>query len=106
MARVHDMAGRSAGAIDQARHPRTEFDQKVNALVRLLMDPGVEVIYVDQLRRAVEDVGDDAYFDLTYYERWLEAARVLLVERGVLTEEEISARVAKIRAELEMSGHA
>lgn len=106
MAKIHDMAGQPGGQVDRSHHPKSEFDKRANALLRLLLHPKTDVIYVDEMRRAVEDVGDEAYFELSYYERWIEAARVLLVERGVLTEEEIARRVKKIREEMALSGHA
>ena len=37
---------------------------------------------------------DHAGGDSTYYERWLEAFEHLLVEKGLLTHEELSARLA------------
>ncbi len=106
MARIHDMAGQPAGQVDRSEHPKTEFDKRANALLRLLIHPKTEAIYVDEMRRAVEDLGEEAYTDLSYYERWIEAARVLLVQRGVLTEEEIARRVNKIGEEMALSGHA
>ena len=106
MARIHDMAGQPAGQVDASDHPKTEFDKRANALLRLLMHPKTNAIYVDEMRRAVEDLGDEDYTNLSYYERWIEAARVLLVERGVLTKDEIAQRVEKIREEMALSGHA
>ena len=106
MARVHDLAGQHDGDVDRSEHPKTGFDKRANALLRLLMHPRNEVIFVDEMRRAVEDLGNEAYFDLSYYERWTAAARVLLVERGVLTEEEVTQRMQKIREEMGLSGHA
>ena len=105
MVKVHDLAGLHEGGVDRSEHPRSEFDKRANALLRLLMHPKTNAIYVDEMRRAVEDVGDERYFELSYYQRWIEAARVLLVERGVLTEEEIAQRMEKIREEMSLSGH-
>lgn len=105
MARVHDMAGIHGGEVDRSEHQKSEFDKRANALLRLLMHPKNEVIYVDEMRRAIEDGGDERYIELGYFERWIEAARVLLVERGVLSEEEINQRMQKIREEMALSGH-
>jgi hypothetical protein len=106
MSKVHDLGGKPAGDVDLSPHPKTEFDRQANALLRLLMHPDTNIIYVDELRRAIEDVGEETYFELSYYERWIHAAHVLLVEHGLLTEEEIEQRMAKIREELKLSGHA
>ena len=105
MAKVHDLAGVYEGEVDRAEHPKSGFDKRANALLRMLMHPKTNAIYVDEMRRAIEGLGEERYFGLSYYERWIEAARVLLVERGVLTEEEIGQRMEKIREEMALSGH-
>lgn len=48
----------------------------------------------DQLRRAIESL--ENYYELSYYERWAAAAEKLLVEKGILTSEEIDERAARI----------
>ena len=45
-------------------------------------------------------LGDDAYNTLTYYERWTAALARQLIDKGVLTQDEIDAKVAEVRARL------
>ena len=106
MTKVHDLGGQAAGPVDLSEHVKSEFDKNVNALLRLLMHPDNEIIFVDEMRRAVENLGDKKYFELSYYERWIEAAHVLLIERGVLSQEEIERKIASIREQMVLSGHA
>lgn len=102
----HDLAGKPAGPIDRKPHPASDFDERMDALMMYLSHPRTNLIVVDELRRAVEGLDEEKYFGLSYYERWVHAARRLLVEKGVLTEQEIDARVAQVREQLRRSGHA
>ena len=102
---VHDLAGKPAGPIHAEPHAESDFDRRVDALVNLLLHPNTKVLLVDEVRRAVEDVGDQAYFKLSYYQRWVQALRTLLVEKGLLRDDEIELRIAAIRKQLALSGH-
>jgi nitrile hydratase subunit beta len=51
------------------------------------------VINVDEMRRGIESMPPDAYERASYYERWLFAMETILVEKGLLAEGELDARV-------------
>ena len=70
----------------------------------LLRDNKRRVLSVDSHRRTIEDYGQQEYDRTTYYQRWIRAVRNLLVEQGVLTREEVEARMAETRARSEKSG--
>ena len=95
---VHDLGGEPAGPIDLAEHERTFFDQRVDAMMRLLAHPEHGYYTVDAMRRAIESLPRDQYFGLGYYERWVRAIRRLVVEKGLLTEDEIARRLAQLKA--------
>ena len=95
---VHDLGGEPAGPIDLAEHERTFFDQRVDAMMRLLAHPEHGYYTVDAMRRAIESLPRDQYFGLGYYERWVRAIRRLVVEKGLLTEDEIERRLAQLKA--------
>ena len=44
---------------------------------------------VDELRRGIESIPPEEYFELGYYERWLRSIALLMRERGVVTPEEL-----------------
>ena len=44
---------------------------------------------VDELRRAIEGIEPSTYEKLSYYERWIVAIESLMIEKGLLTREEI-----------------
>ena len=94
---VHDLGGEPAGPIDLAEHERTFFDQRVDAMMRLLAHPEHGYYTVDAMRRAIESLPRDQYFGLGYYERWVRAIRRLVVEKGLLTEDEIARRLAQLK---------
>ena len=53
-----------------------------------------------------EDMPPKDYRNLAYYEKWLYAMRRMLVEQGVLSDAEIDAKVAEIKAGLAKGGAA
>ena len=96
---VHDLGGEPAGPVDLAEHERTFFDQRVDAMMRLLAHPEHGYYTVDAMRRAIESLPREEYFELGYYERWLRAARRLVVEKGLLSEDELSRKLASLAAQ-------
>ena len=97
---VHDVGGLPGGEIDRHEHAMTLFQQRVDAILMLLISPKVGAFRVDALRRVIESNSPEDYANLGYYERWIRAVRTLLVEQEILTEAEIEARMAEIRARL------
>ncbi|MEO7725777.1 MAG: hypothetical protein ABIS45_00815 [Burkholderiales bacterium] len=95
---VHDLGGQPAGPVDLAEHERTFFDQRVDAMMRLLAHPQHGYYTVDAMRRAIESLPEDQYFGLGYYERWLRAMRKLIVEKGLLSEDELGRKLAALDA--------
>ena len=75
----------------------TFWEWRVDAMVRLLFQAGILVDFAE-LRRAIEDMGQEAYDELSYYERWAGSVATILVEKGVITQEELDGRIAALRA--------
>ena len=96
---VHDLGGLPAGPVDPADHERTFFDQRVDAMMRLLAHPAQGHFTVDAMRRAIEALPREDYFGLTYYERWVRAIRQLAVEKGLLGEDELKRKLAALSAQ-------
>lgn len=97
---IHDVGGLDLGTIDRTEHPMTTFERRVDALMMLMIGPN-GVYRADALRRAIEAYNEDDYIHLAYYEKWVRALRIMLVERGVLTDEQIDAKIAELRAAAE-----
>ena len=63
------------------------------------------MITVDELRRCIEELGPGIYDELNYYERWITAVTNLLMEKGVITVDELGRRMAEVDAEWAAAGH-
>lgn len=93
---VHDLGGLAAGPIDRSEHERSFFEQRVDAMLRLLAEPGKGHFTVDAMRRSIESLPAAEYHGLGYYERWARAIRQLTIEKGLITEEELAARIRQL----------
>lgn len=98
----HDVGGTPGGEIDTDAHPLTFWEKQIDGLRAAIGAKGL--VNTHENRRAVESLGDDAYNSLQYYERWTAALSRLMVDKGVLTQDEIDARVAQVRARLAETG--
>jgi len=97
MPRIHDRGGwPAAGQINKTEHDLSMWEKRTDALVMLLASPTKRVLRVDELRRAIESLTPDAYEKLSYYERWITAVEALLIEKGVLTREEIDRKAESL----------
>jgi len=96
--RHHDMGGLEAGPVDQSEHDKAPWEKRVDALMRLLSDQQRRMIRVDELRRAIEDLGPDVYDRYSYYERWIASITELMLEKGVITVAELGERMAIVEA--------
>ncbi len=94
----HDIGGLVAGPVDTESHDLTFWEKQIDAMNTLLAQRGVR--RTDENRRYIEMLGDDAYNTLSYYERWTAALVRQLIDKGVLTQDEVDAKVADIRSRL------
>jgi hypothetical protein len=94
----HDMGGRPAGAVEPTEHDYALWEKRVDALMMLLSSKDRRLLTVDELRRNIESLGPDAYDKMTYYERWIYAITQTLLQRGVITVDELGRRIEAIRA--------
>lgn len=90
------MGGRAnEESIDRSERELLDWERRTNALVGALREK--MFINTDELRRGIESIPADEYRSLTYYERWAASLELLLVEKGVLTSEEIELRAAVLK---------
>lgn len=98
MRRHHDMGGMEAGPVDRAEHDYAPWEKRVDAILRLLSAPQRKILRVDELRRGIEELGPGAYDELSYYERWIASISNLLIEKGVITIDELGRKMAEVEA--------
>ncbi len=94
----HDMGGLPAGPIERSEHDYAHWEKRVDALMVLLSAPERRLLRVDELRRNIESLGPGAYDAMSYYERWIAAITKVLLERGVITSDELGRRIEAVKA--------
>jgi hypothetical protein len=87
----HDMGGLRAGRVEPGEHDYDEWERRVDALVTLLRTDGT--ITVDELRKNIEAIGPEAYDRMSYYERWITSLTQTLIQRGVITTQELARKL-------------
>lgn len=97
MHRTHDMGGEQAGPVDLDEHAHEPWEKRVDALMRLASDDKRRILTVDEMRRAIEDIGPGAYEKMSYYERWITSLTQNLIEKGVITVEELGRAMETVR---------
>ena len=53
---------------------------------------------VDELRKNIESLGAEAYDKMSYYERWIHSIAQTLIQRGVITIDELGRKMADVEA--------
>lgn len=90
----HDIGGLpGAGPIDQSQHELADWEILADAVNQALGARGVK--RTDELRRLREEMDAAAYQHSSYYERWITSIEGILIEKRILTREEIDRRVAE-----------
>lgn len=97
----HDIGGLPGGPIDPSHGGEQPWEKLSVALSNVLGLQGRGLISVHEVRRAREELGADLYDRLGYFEKGAQVTANLLVEKGILTREEIEERMRRIRARRE-----
>ncbi len=91
---IHDLGGRQGfgpvrhSAAAQAFH--APWEKRANALYSLAVKAGI--FNMDEYRHAIERMEPRHYLSASYYERSLTSLATLLVEKGVVTRDELERR--------------
>lgn len=100
---VHDVGGLDFGPVDMHEHDLALWERRVDAMITLLAT-NKAAFKVDAMRRVIESYGEQQYDATTYYEKWCRALRNLLVEQGVITREELAAKLDDARSAMRAAG--
>ena len=100
----HDMGGLPAEAVERTEHDHALWEKRVDALMMLLSSQDRRLLTVDELRRNIESLGPDAYDKMSYYERWIYAITQTLIQRGVITVDELGRKIKVVRDREEQRG--
>lgn len=94
----HDMGGQPAGPVQRTEHDYALWEKRVDAMLVLLAGKDRKLMTVDELRKNIESIGPDAYDKMTYYERWIHSIAQTLIQRGVITIDELGRKIADVEA--------
>lgn len=93
----HDVGGLPAGPVDPSHHAEEDWEKMATGISGAIGPAGAKLIGLHERRRATEDLGED-YDRLAYFERGILATANLMIEKGILTQDEIDGRMADIAA--------
>ena len=91
---VHDLGGLPAGPVARSEHDTALWEKRVDALMVLLSNQ--QHMRVDELRRNIEGLGAQAYERMSYYERWVHAITQTLIQRGLISSDELGRKMAQV----------
>ena len=94
------MGGQPAGAVEHdEERSYSDWERRVDALMMILsgIKGAKRMITVDELRKNIERLPPDAYERMNYYDRWVSSITQTLIQRGVITTEELARKMAEIR---------
>ncbi len=93
-----DLGGGPAGSIVIADHALLPWEKRCHALLDIL--DVHKIVNTEEKRRGVEELGSEMIGKLSYYERWIVAAANVLLQKRVLTPDEIARKTAEVGARL------
>ncbi|MGE3268938.1 MAG: nitrile hydratase subunit beta [Chloroflexota bacterium] len=96
---AHDMGGMHGfgPVVREENEPvfHEDWEKTVFMLSRATRVQGI--INIDESRHGIERMPPAEYLAASYYERWLSSLERVLVEKGVITQQELDARTALLR---------
>jgi Nitrile hydratase beta subunit len=99
----HDMGGQPAGKVEPTEHDYADWERRIDAMAVLLwgLKGTKKLLSIDEHRRAIESLPPDAYDKMSYYERWTAALAHTMLQRGMITTEELARKMAEVDARKE-----
>lgn len=93
----HDIGGDTAGAIPMVELPWQHWEKQAEAIRSLLGDGTRRIVSLDEVRRGFESFGAEKYAGLSFYRRRLEAMIDILIEKEVLSRDDLDAAITRGR---------
>ena len=89
----HDMGGLPAGRVKPIEHKYADWEQRVDALVVLMRRHGLTV---DESRKNIEALPPADYDRMAYYEKWVASLAQTLIQRGIITSDELGRKMEEV----------
>jgi hypothetical protein len=96
----HDMGGLPAGTVEPTEHDYAEWERRVDAMMMLLsgVSGGKRRMTVDELRKNIESIAPAKYDRMSYYERWVTSLTQTVLQRGYISTDELTRKMAEVAA--------
>lgn len=94
----HDIGGDTAGIIPREELPFLHWEKQTEAIRNLLGDGTRRIVSLDEMRHGFESFGEDRYKKYSFYRRRLEAMIDVLLDKGVIDQNELDAAIKRTRA--------
>jgi hypothetical protein len=89
----HDLGGLDGGPIDTGVSQAKPWEKLAVVVGNALGTKGAKIVRTDEVRRTREEMGADLYNRLGYFEKGIESLRRLLVEKGVIDQQDLDRRM-------------
>jgi uncharacterized Zn finger protein len=86
------MGGLPAGRVERTEHDYADWERRVDALAVLMN----RRITVDERRKNIEALPPQDYDAMSYYERWVVSLGQALIQRGIITTEELGRKMEEV----------
>ena len=93
-----DLGGGEAGPIAITDHELLPWEKRCHALLDIL--DVHKIVNTEEKRRSVEDLGSEMIGKLSYYERWIAGAANLLLQKRIVTPDEIARKTEEVAARM------
>ncbi|MFC9764598.1 hypothetical protein [Rhodococcus jostii] len=93
---LHDVGGQTALPVKYEEKVEEDWEMSTYVTCECLGWRGVW--NSEERRRAENDLGATLYFGLPYYARWITVAAKTLINKGLITPDELSAKIDEVRA--------
>ncbi len=97
---IHDLGGMHGfGPIEPEKHGEpfhADWEPRVHA-IHTIARTGYYLFNLDEFRRAMEQLDPVQYLTSSYYERWLASIEANLIEKGLVSREELTERTEAFR---------
>src|SRR6266404_9244595 len=89
-----EMGGLDGGPIQRVEHEHAPWEKRCHALANVLDIH--KIISTEEKRRGVESLGTEMVDQLSYYERWIVAFGNILLQKEILTPEELARKMEEV----------
>jgi hypothetical protein len=100
----HDLGGLGGGPIDTEVTKAALWEKLAVVIGNALGTKGAKLVRTDEVRRTREEMGAELYNRLGYFEKGIESLRLLLVEKGLINQQELERRMGEIAERIAKEG--